>query len=40
MKVLIAGICGFVGSPLAEVLLETVENVSIAGMDNLMRAGS
>jgi CDP-paratose 2-epimerase len=40
MKVLISGICGFVGSHLARYLLESFENISLIGMDNLARPGS
>src|ERR1700719_913301 len=40
MKLLITGICGFVGSALAGIFLEQQENLSIFGIDNLMRAGS
>jgi CDP-paratose 2-epimerase len=40
MRLLITGICGFVGSSLAEGLLERREGVSIVGLDNLMRPGS
>ncbi len=40
MKVLITGICGFVGSSLAERLLERRAGISICGIDNLMRPGS
>jgi CDP-paratose 2-epimerase len=40
MKLLITGICGFVGSSLAEGLLERREGISIYGIDNLMRPGS
>jgi CDP-paratose 2-epimerase len=40
MKVLITGICGFVGSSLAECLLDRNENLTICGIDNLMRPGS
>src|ERR1700685_3842478 len=40
MKVLITGICGFVGSSLAQGLLERREGISICGIDNLMRPGS
>jgi CDP-paratose 2-epimerase len=40
MKVLITGICGFVGSSLAEGLLERHAGISIFGVDNLMRPGS
>jgi CDP-paratose 2-epimerase len=40
MKVLITGICGFVGSSLAEKLLERRPGISIWGIDNLIRPGS
>ena len=40
MKILITGACGFVGSALAEHLVARIENVSICGIDNLMRPGS
>jgi CDP-paratose 2-epimerase len=40
MKLLITGICGFVGSSLAEGLLERRAGISIVGIDNLMRPGS
>ena len=40
MKILITGICGFVGSTLAKALLELRPGVSIMGIDNLMRPGS
>ena len=40
MKILITGICGFVGSSLAKGLLQRVENIEITGIDNLARAGS
>jgi len=40
MKVLITGICGFVGSSIAEGLLERRPGISIVGVDNLMRPGS
>jgi CDP-paratose 2-epimerase len=40
MKILITGACGFVGSALAEGLLERAEGLSILGIDNLMRPGS
>jgi CDP-paratose 2-epimerase len=40
MKILITGICGFVGSALAECLLERHEGISLCGIDNLMRPGS
>jgi CDP-paratose 2-epimerase len=40
MKILITGVCGFVGSSLAECLLESLEGVRIAGIDNLIRPGA
>ena len=40
MKILITGVCGFVGSALAEYLLERLEGIRIVGIDNLMRPGS
>jgi len=40
MKLLPTGICGFAGSTLAESLLESIDGVAIAGLDNLMRPGS
>src|SRR5438552_2198399 len=40
MKLLITGICGFVGSSIAINLLERREDLSIIGIDNLMRPGS
>ena len=40
MRILITGICGFVGSALAEGLLERVEGLAITGIDNLIRPGS
>lgn len=40
MRILITGICGFVGSSMAESLLERQPHLSIAGIDNLMRPGS
>jgi CDP-paratose 2-epimerase len=40
MKILISGICGFVGSVLAEYLREALPGVVILGMDNLIRPGS
>ncbi len=39
MKILITGICGFAGSHLAAALSERIENASIVGIDNLLRAG-
>lgn len=40
MRVLITGICGFVGSNLAQCLLEAIEGVEIFGIDSLIRRGS
>jgi CDP-paratose 2-epimerase len=40
MRVLITGICGFAGSTLARSLLQHREGLSLAGIDNLSRAGS
>lgn len=40
MKVLISGVCGFVGSQLARCLLESHEGIAIIGLDNLARTGS
>jgi CDP-paratose 2-epimerase len=40
MKVLITGICGFVGGALAVALRERIDGLEILGLDNLSRAGS
>lgn len=40
MRILITGICGFVGSSIAKALLEGRSDLSIVGMDNLVRPGS
>jgi len=40
MKLLITGICGFVGNALARELKQRVENLDIFGVDNLSRPGS
>src|ERR1700758_4700624 len=40
MRLLVTGICGFVGSALARSFLETLEGVEIFGVDNLIRPGS
>lgn len=39
MRILITGVCGFVGSVLAECLLERADGIRIFGIDNLMRPG-
>lgn len=40
MKILITGICGFVGNRIATALQERTPDLEIAGIDNLMRPGS
>lgn len=40
MRVLITGICGFVGSTLAKAWLEAVPGIEIYGLDNFIRPGS
>jgi CDP-paratose 2-epimerase len=40
MKILISGVCGFVGSHLARYLIESHEDITIVGLDNLTRSGS
>jgi len=40
MKILITGVCGFVGSSLAGSLCEAGSGIEIHGIDNLCRAGS
>ena len=40
MKILITGICGFVGSTLAKAWLAAEPGVSICGIDNFIRPGS
>lgn len=40
MKLLITGICGFVGSRLAVALKEHIEGLEVVGIDNLLRPGS
>jgi CDP-paratose 2-epimerase len=40
MKVLITGICGFVGSSVAHSLLDHDSSLSIMGLDNFIRPGS
>ena len=40
MRILITGVCGFVGSSLVRVLKASLEGVQFVGIDNLSRAGS
>lgn len=40
MKILITGICGFVGSRLAFALMDRFEGLQVFGIDNLARSGS
>ena len=40
MRVLITGICGFVGSSMTHALLERSSDVKVWGIDNLVRPGS
>lgn len=40
MRILITGVCGFVGSALADCLLERVEGLHLTGIDNLIRPGA
>lgn len=40
MRILITGICGFVGSRLASALLERLAGAQVYGIDNLLRPGS
>ncbi|MCX6960733.1 MAG: NAD-dependent epimerase/dehydratase family protein [Verrucomicrobia bacterium] len=40
MKILITGVCGFVGSEIAKGLLVSCEGLTIFGIDNYSRAGS
>jgi CDP-paratose 2-epimerase len=40
MKVLITGICGYVGSHLARCLQDAIEGIFIYGLDNLSRRGA
>ncbi len=40
MKLLITGVCGFVGSSLARSLLENDPKIEIVGLDNFIRPGS
>ena len=40
MRILITGICGFVGSSLVRTLKDSLDNAEILGIDNLSRTGS
>jgi CDP-paratose 2-epimerase len=40
MRILITGVCGFVGSSLARALAERIEGLEVLGVDNLSRAGT
>jgi CDP-paratose 2-epimerase len=40
MKILITGICGFVGHALAHSLLQSIEGCKLFGIDNFIRPGS
>jgi len=40
MKILITGICGFAGSSIAKILLQSHSNLQIVGLDNFSRKGS
>lgn len=40
MKILISGICGFVGSRVASTLVQEMPDLTIVGFDNFSRAGS
>src|ERR1019366_6460150 len=40
MKILITGICGFVGSMLTRALLESTPDLQVTGVDNFFRPGS
>lgn len=40
MRILITGVCGFVGSSLARTLIATDSTVDIIGLDNFIRPGS
>ena len=40
MRILITGICGFVGSSLVRELKERIEGLEVLGLDNLSRPGS
>jgi CDP-paratose 2-epimerase len=40
MRILITGVCGFVGSTLAECLIERVTGIRVVGVDSLIRPGA
>jgi nucleoside-diphosphate-sugar epimerase len=40
MKILISGVCGFVGSHIARYLIESHQDITVVGIDNLARFGS
>src|ERR1700747_3485745 len=40
MRILVTGICGFVGSTLARVMRESLGGAEIFGIDNFIRPGS
>ena len=40
MRILISGVCGFVGSTLTRELIQSGVSHQIAGFDNLIRPGS
>ena len=40
MKILISGICGFVGTALAKALVSAYPGIELAGIDNFIRPGS
>jgi CDP-paratose 2-epimerase len=40
MKILITGVCGFVGSSLAKTIRESAPNFDVIGIDNFLRTGS
>ena len=40
MKILITGVCGFAGSSMAKILMQSHSNLQIVGLDNFSRKGS
>jgi len=40
MKILITGVCGFAGSSMAKILMQSHSNLQIVGFDNFSRKGS